>query len=301
MAPGAGAAIVTLRDNEGRPMRFDVRAPGVDVEWYGEILRRAAHGNEVSRVTIRLATPAALRRTCRADFASGCYAYRRARSLIVVPAVMGTPTAHTLLHEYGHHLDRWRGVRGVPEPNGTAHWWKQRGMASLVRAGRVFPDYSHGWDRSIGEIFAEDYARLHLRTVYKIGWLSAPTRAVRLAVGRDVRGVPNTSMRPPPFTIVRQGALQPGRSRALPFGLLGPGRRVTFAVALQPAGTGARVARMTLRCGRRTVTRDVLDTEQAPTIDQRGLGPATDCRATLANVSGAVLRYTIRLRLALTV
>ena len=47
LATAAGAEIVTKADSEGRTITFDVRAPGVDVDWYAAILRAAVHGDEI--------------------------------------------------------------------------------------------------------------------------------------------------------------------------------------------------------------------------------------------------------------
>ncbi len=54
LATAAGAEIVTRADTEGRTITFDVQAPSVDVDWYAAVLRAAAHGDEISRVTIRI-------------------------------------------------------------------------------------------------------------------------------------------------------------------------------------------------------------------------------------------------------
>jgi hypothetical protein len=99
-ASPATAAVVVKRDLEGRAMRFDVRAPGVDVEWYADILRGVAHGDEIERASIRLVTWDAIRTQCGAD-AAACYRRRPARpALLVVPAGKGETVAHALVHEY---------------------------------------------------------------------------------------------------------------------------------------------------------------------------------------------------------
>ena len=42
-------------------------------------------------------------------------------------------------------------------------------------------------ERSVGEIFAEDYVQLNLRTRYAIRWLDPPNAAIRAALRRDLR------------------------------------------------------------------------------------------------------------------
>jgi hypothetical protein len=134
-AAAAQAEIVVSRDNSGRSITFDVRSAAADVEWYAGLLRSAAHGDEISAVTIRIVPPADVPEYCGSG-ASACYGNRR-RPVIVVPAGRDTRTAQIMLHEYGHHLDFAWPVPGLPEPNGTPFWWGAKGMAQLLRDGLV--------------------------------------------------------------------------------------------------------------------------------------------------------------------
>jgi hypothetical protein len=56
-----------------------------------------------------------------------------------------------------------------------------------LRSGQVTWDYELGWQRSIGEIFAEDYVQLHARPRYGITWLARPSGSVLTAIRRDIR------------------------------------------------------------------------------------------------------------------
>jgi hypothetical protein len=294
----ARAETVTVRDNAGRPISFDVRAPDVDVEWYARVLRRAAHGNEIARVTFRIVEPEDLARTC-GSAAAGCYRGGRSRAVIVLPSNQSTETAHTLLHEYGHHIDATVAVAGVREPNGTPSWWTARDMQRWVAEGVAVRDYSQGWSHAIGEIFAEDYAQLHIQYQYKIGWLSPPGAEIRTALKKDLEGAPATPSPPPPVELVRRGVIAGGETRTLPFGLLGPDRRVTFTVSLTSTTGAAVQARAELRCGSRSIVRSFGPTGTV-TIQQRGLGPA-QCEVALVSKSVQPQRYTAKLRLAVEV
>ena len=165
LATGADAAIITSQDEQGRPITFDVRAATVDTEWYASVLRASAHGNEISDVTIQHRSRAADRQAS--------VAARRCR-LLHGPAEQ-QPDNHrpgreehgsletTLLHEYGHHLDtilarpgRARAERHAGLVDARAAWRR------LLSQRRVAFDYSLGWNHSIGEVFAEDYAYIHM-------------------------------------------------------------------------------------------------------------------------------------------
>jgi hypothetical protein len=303
VATGADAAIVTAQDNQGRTITFDVRDANTNVEWYASLLRAAAHGNEISNVTIRIVRPEDVSVFC-GDEAAACYSRNRSRPLIVVPSGQGGFVASTMLHEYGHHLDTFWRVSGVPELNGTPVWWQSRGMASLLNAGQVAFDYSLGWSRSIAEIFAEDYAYIHLGDGYAIPWLQPPDQTLKNALLAELGGAP-TSAPPPdatvpgPLVITRSGTLAPRTRRDVSFGLLGPGRRVTLTATVSNRNRAGTRARAQVICNGRTLaTQPLVRGRAARTIDLQNQGPG-QCLARLVSTTGVRLTYTLRLRLAI--
>jgi hypothetical protein len=300
LATGAGAEIITSSDTQGRPITFDVRASDVDVEWYAALLRGAAHGDEISSVTIRILPGSQVASFC-GPAAEACYS-QAGGGLIVVPAGKDIRVASTFLHEYGHHVDRTWAVEGVRELNGTPVWWQLRGMADRLQARQVAFDYSRGWNRSIGEIFAEDYAWIHLQYQYAIPWLTPPSDELRSALLAELGGQPGPLPATPaagPLVLTRSGTLAPRRAQAIPFGLLGPGRRVTFTATVgRPQRAGVR-ARVEVNCnGRRVATQNVARGRSTRTIDVPNLGPGS-CQARVVSTTGVPLSYSLRLRLAI--
>jgi hypothetical protein len=302
LATAAGAEIVTRQDSEGRTITFDVQAPSVEVDWYAALLRAAAHGDEISRVTIRIVPEEDVPLLCGAA-AAACYSPGRNGGRIVVPAGKDLRVASTFLHEYGHHLDRAWSVSGVPELNGTPVWWQIRGMAALVEQGAVAFDYSRGWNRSIGEIFAEDYAWIHIPYQHAIPWLSPPDDALRTALFAELGGEPAAALPETPaagpLVINRSGTLGAKREQVVPFGLLGPGRRVTFTATVNRSTRAGTRARMDVRCnGARVASQAFTRGRSTRTINVPNLGPA-ECNARLVSTTGVRLTYTLRLRLAI--
>ena len=295
----AAAEEVVVADDQGRSIRFDVRAESVDVEWYAALLRAAPHSDEISAVRIDLVTPSELRERC-GEQAAGCYG----RRVIVVAASETEENAHTLVHEYGHHVDASRGVADAPEPNGSSTWWRARGMARLVELRSVYRSYVRGWDRSIAEIFAEDYARLaRPGSRHRITWVEAPNEAVLAAILHDLGlGEEPTITRPPqlkPVSETRRGRLAPGRTIAFdPFTLLGSGRRVRATVEMPgSSATGVR-ARLELHCdGTRISTRTLGRGMKVVSIDRPNLGPAEMCTVRLTNTSSAARAFALSYRL----
>ena len=294
----ATAREVVLRDGEGRSIRFDVRAD-VDVGWYAGLLRRAAHANEIERVTIRIVDWDELGERCGRR-AAGCYGRRKGnRGVMVVPAGRSEGIAHTVIHEYGHHVDWSRRHSSLDEPNGTPLWWKARGMAELVSLQSVRDRYQIGWNRSIAEVFAEDYAYTNLQRGFRISWLRPPSRIVQQAIRADLGLAEKpviTDARPElrPVVIVRQGTLRPSERVAVDFGLLGPNRRVRLDGAFPAGGRG----RIEVTCDGATRRRTLVGTRPAVTLDLPQVGPA-QCRASIANTGGESERFRFTVRLTI--
>ena len=295
----ASAEEVLSQDDQGRVIRFDVRAEGVDAEWYAALLRAAPHGDEIATVRVDIVHWDELHSIC-GEAADGCYG----RNVMVVPAEASDEVAHVVVHEYGHHLDRSTPVAGVPEPNGMAEWWRARGMAELVRTSSVRRNYSSGWERSIAEIFAEDYAQLALAGGrYGIGWLPAPDATVIAALKADLGlGPPPAVVSPPklkPVTLSKQGSLAPKRRVVIEFGLLGPGRRVTTTATFRGATEKRSRAQLEIRCGSaRVALRTITKGKTTVTVDRRELGPG-ECTATLTSTSSISRAYALRVVLSI--
>lgn len=301
VAAPAFAQEVVLRDDEGRAMRFDVRADA-DVDWYAGLLRRAAHGNEIERVTIRIVDWRELAAQCSTEAAAGCYSRREGnRGLMVVPAGRSSSIAHTVVHEYGHHVDASRRHGGLDEPNGTPLWWKARGMAELVAVRSVRDRYQVGWERAISEVFAEDYAYTNLRRGFKIGWLEPPNSVVQQAILADLglAAPPTiTDTRPAikPVVITREGTLAPNGRITVEFGLLGPNRHVRLQGVL--AGAGATRGRIEVVCDATKRRRMLSGATPTASLVLTGVGPAT-CAASITNTGRQPGRYRFVVRLGL--
>jgi hypothetical protein len=293
---------VLLRDGQGRTIRFDVRTVSVDPGWYAGFLRRAAHGDEIEDVTIRIVDWDGLRQRC-GPAAAGCYKRRSGQGLLVVPAGSSRGIAHTLVHEYGHHVDASNRHGGLEEPNGTQHWWRVRGLSRLVELNSVARTYAKGWSRSIAEIFAEDYAYVNVGRPFNIPWLKPPgpvvEQAIRADLGLgpppdDVPGSPSIR----PLVIARSGVLAAGASETAGFGLLGAGRTVVVSASLAgPAASGSR-ARLTVACAGTARTRTIGRALRSETIRLPSVGPGP-CRATLTNTGSIGERFRLAVHVSI--
>jgi hypothetical protein len=298
---GAGAAIVTSTDLQGRRITFDVRATAVDTNWYADVLRAIAHGNEISNVTIRIVPDQSIDTLCGNE-AAACFKHLAGRPTIMIPAGKNQFIEGTLIHEYGHFLDESTPNPGYPELNGIPVWWSDRGISTLLASHQVAFDYSLGWSHSIAEIFAEDYAYIHVGPTYHyaITWLSPPDDKLKAdmfaALGAPAEPLPAAPNAP--LTVDRVGKLAPRGTKDVPFGLLGPGRHVVFkGVVSRPKRKGVR-ARMQVVCNGTVLATQTFGRGRAKgTLDVPNLGPA-DCDARLVSTAAVTLKYTLHLELS---
>jgi hypothetical protein len=301
VAAGANAAIVTSTDLQGRSITFDVRAATVDTNWYRDILRAIAHGNEISGVTVRIVPDQSIDTLC-GDAAAACFTHVSGRPTIMVPAGKNQYIEGTLIHEYGHFLDESTPNPGYPELNGIPVWWADRGMSALLAGHQVAYDYSLGWSHSIAEIFAEDYAYINFGPTYHyaITWLSPPDDKLKAdifaALGAPDAPLPEAPNAP--LTVDRVGTLGARGTKDVPFGLLGPGRHVKFtATVSRPKRKGVRARTQIICNGTVVATRTFARGRASGTLDIPNLGPA-GCDAKLVSNATVSLKYKLHLELS---
>jgi len=181
------AAIVKLHDRAGRVVTFDVRARGVQVGWYAAVLRNAIHGDEIETARIRIVSPSQISSLCEGMYTQSCYEGDEKGGVLIIPAGRSAMAAHLLVHEYAHHIDMARSNFLYTDKPWAPSWWAARGVKTALAKGRMSLTYNFGWERAVGEIFAEDYVQLNLRGRYNIRWLDPPDSAVKAALRHDLR------------------------------------------------------------------------------------------------------------------
>lgn len=185
----AAMEAVTVHDAQGRPFGFDAGTTGADPAPFVAALSRAVHGEEIRDLTVRVVPARAIRASCSDARAVACYARDEAgRGVITTSPGLGRQGVRNLLHEYGHHIDATYGNGALQDPNGTPRWWAARRMGALLASGRAARTYARGWERAVGEVFAEDYMVMNLGGRSGIAWLPQPSRRVRAAMRRDIVG-----------------------------------------------------------------------------------------------------------------
>jgi len=312
-AAPAGAVEQVTYDSAGRPITFDVQDAGADVAGYTAILDGLLHGAEISDVVVTVVPQPSIASTCGPG-AAACYRWSsRGGAAMFVPNLPAEQARSALTHEYGHHIDATRPhLEGARSLDGTATWWRARGMAALLAQGTVAWDYSLGWDRSIAEIFAEDYAITNgVGRTSTIRWLGDPPPAVSDAIRADVpaatvapappaAGTPQPA--PPPTAEVSSSSaaagVRPG-TIARASGRLAAGRRARIAFAVRSARTlavrvgGATAGRVraVVWCAGSTLGGAAARPGRPVTVRAAQVSPGR-CRVTLRAV-GAPSRYRV--------
>ena len=183
-------------------------------------------------------------------------------------------------------------------------------MAARLARGEVAWDYSRGWDHSIGEIFAEDYAVTNGAGSSGIRWLGDPPPAISDAIRADLLEPPAPPAAPPgpeapqpapPPVVTTPAAAKPATTIARGSGRLAAGRRarIGFAVrstrklSVRVSGATAGRLRAVLRCGARARGGATARRGRPATVRAR-VGPSR-CRVTLQAL-GAASRYRVVVR-----
>ena len=292
-APAAGA-VSTFPDGQGNTITIDVRATGGQPAKYASILADTIHGDEINDVTVRVVSRAAIARECH-PLALACYgAEPRQRPLIFVPAIPAARLRSTLVHEYGHHVDQAYSHRitTAGRLDGTPRWWNSRRIGARLGKRQVAWNYRRGWERSLAEIFAEDYAVTNLgrRAEFDLLWLGRPSAKVRAALRMDLED---------PIGLTRRHVgvawLRPGAERIVPFRVNRTRRAAISTAVRNPRGPRRIVT--TLRCEGRDIGSSVATRRRQAAIRGAVIRRGSRCEAVYAaDGAPALLESFITLR-----
>jgi len=155
-------------------------------------LRSLDHGPEMSTLSVYVATPAEIRRTCGAGVVA-CYVPGESKMVVsgVDRPVAGVPRAFAIAHEYGHHIANSETADAQPALEaGTIRWATYERVCQLTRAGRLYPGNqgAHYWEDP-EEAFAQSFADLN-RPAAGVSWqytpLLQPTSAALAKIHADI-------------------------------------------------------------------------------------------------------------------
>jgi hypothetical protein len=151
--------------------------PALGQRW-ADFLDTLVHGSEISTVTVLLATPAQISRTCGAD-AVACYSPQG--GLLYAPGedpASDLSAEAVITHEYGHHVSANRSnAPWLAVDWGPKRWASALQVCARTRSGELFPGAEDAarYTQNPGEAWAETYRVLNER---KAGQAEAPWQIV---------------------------------------------------------------------------------------------------------------------------
>jgi hypothetical protein len=252
-AADAPARTERFRDGDGHVITVGTDLADVDLRPVAALVAGTLHRGEVERLRVRVVAMSDMPSACD-PAAVACYAPEagteigRARGEMIV-AADDPDLAHTVVHEYGHHIDAqlWNFPAGGPcrGLDGSRRWLFARelagGLLQEAGCGDEVP-----WERLLPEVFAEDFVALNGIRDWELPDLAAPTPAVLDALRADIQ-LPYTPRR----RAVR-GRLASGGRRSVTFRAaahafltltLSGSSRAGLDLELRPTGARAAVAR----------------------------------------------------------
>ena len=155
-----------FRDPAGNLLTTATDRAGLGLLPWARVLAATYHYSEVERVHMFVTDSATLRSIC-GEAAQACYGPDdpdRLLTGVMVVAYDDPDVVHSILHEYGHHVDNQlynlNGLNGCDfASDGSRRWFFAREVADHVLTTTTC-DPDVGWEFLLGELYAEDFAQL---------------------------------------------------------------------------------------------------------------------------------------------
>jgi hypothetical protein len=193
-ASQAPPRVERFTDAHGHGILVGTSLEGADLRPVAEVLAATIHRDEIEHLRVRVVTEEEVGALCGGDVrVAACYAPDLERGLPSGEMVIPYPSAettHSLVHEYGHHLDNqlWNlgalGLCGLSN-DGSRRWFFARQVADDV-VNETGCGVETPWDRLLGELFAEDFVALNGLDGWVLPELPPPTPAVLRAMRDDI-------------------------------------------------------------------------------------------------------------------
>jgi hypothetical protein len=188
----AAARVERFEDARGRAFSVGSDLPGGELSRVASIVAGTVHGDEIKRLRVRVVALEDMATACAPD-AVACYApdsatrIGRARGEMVV-AHDDPDLVHTVVHEYGHHIDAQLWNFSADGPcgglDGSRRWLFAREADRLLQLAGCGADVP--WERLLPEVFAEDFVALNGIVDWELPDFPAPTQRTLDALRVDM-------------------------------------------------------------------------------------------------------------------
>lgn len=165
-------ASATFTDGSGRAFNLDTTVPGYDLNPAAAALNSTYHGAEIAKISVHAILLADMRTTCGDAQAIACYRPMAGGQGELWFATDDSDWVHSLIHEYGHHMDNQIGNLAQLGPygfgkgctvdsDGTRDWFFSRLLGDNTIDSSKFFCRGTDWEHLVPELYAEDFVVLN--------------------------------------------------------------------------------------------------------------------------------------------
>lgn len=182
-------------DPHGHTISISTDLPAVDLSPFAGILAGTRHRSEINDLRVQAVTMAQVGSICGNSAAVACYAAEdpdRSYAGQMWFAIDDPDVVHTLVHEYGHHMDNQLlnlshlGYCGYSN-DGSRNWFFERDVEDDILGAGVSCSADTGWEYLLGELYAEDFVALNEILNWTLPSVRSPTRRQLDALDYDIR------------------------------------------------------------------------------------------------------------------
>lgn len=179
-------ASTAFTDNSGRSFTIDTTVPGYDLAPAAAALNSTYHGSEIAKITIHAIPLSSMNSTCGDPQAIACYRPMSGGYGELWFGADDSDWIHSLVHEYGHHMDNQRanlaqlgpygyGNGCTIDSDGTRNWFFVRLLADNTTDSSNFYCRDTDWEHLVPELYAEDFVVLNGINGWQLSSAKPPT------------------------------------------------------------------------------------------------------------------------------
>lgn len=184
-------------DSKGVAIHIDTTVSGYNLDLAAAVLNSTVHGAELAKVKIHAVTLAEIPGICGDPEALACYLGNSRGFGEIWFAANDSDWIHSLVHEYGHHIDNQianfsqLAAYGFSQgcsvgTDGTRSWYFERiGAANTTDSDRFFCKGTD-WEHLLPELYAEDFVVLNGINGWQLSSAQAPNGTQLKAMAFDI-------------------------------------------------------------------------------------------------------------------
>jgi len=183
-------------DDQGYTITISTDLPNVDLSPFAGILAGVIHGEEIEDLRVTAVTMAQIGGICGDSQAVACYAPDDPDASYAGQmwfAVDDPDIVHTVVHEYGHHIDNQLlnladlgGACGY-DNDGSRDWFFARDLEDDILGAGATCSPDGDWEHLLGELYAEDFVVLNGIMDWQLSTFRSPSQRQLDALDYDIR------------------------------------------------------------------------------------------------------------------